>query len=290
MAARIAALSEVRGRLLLFATDAYGAGRESRGTSASSTWPGFARLPLEGVAFRVPHPLVLRSAKGASRRTFPWAPLARAFGTSFEAATRRLRTRSGGKAARSNCNGPSLRPTCDRRPRQPAPTSASATRRMRSSISRSGRTRAKPSRRRAGGSRRPARAPLPFVGPLKSRFVYLYATDIDGVDLVTGTATMCIDRGKFISLRRGQLLAARLAGGHLRGDRYARFVGLDDVPDRPPEVKSLPLLQGRDRLVRQEVLQAGSGNRASPDFAPGRADKARGSTAPPFAYAQRPHR
>ena len=43
----------------------------------------------------------------------------------------------------------------------------------------------------------PGSCATPIRGPLKSRFIYLYATDIDGVDLVTGTATMCIDRGKF---------------------------------------------------------------------------------------------
>jgi uncharacterized membrane protein len=45
----------------------------------------------------------------------------------------------------------------------------------------------------------PGSCATPVRGPLKSRFVYLYATDIDGVDLVVGTATMCIDRGKFIA-------------------------------------------------------------------------------------------
>jgi len=43
----------------------------------------------------------------------------------------------------------------------------------------------------------PGSCATPIRGPLKSRFVYLYATDIDGVDLVAGAATMCIDRGKF---------------------------------------------------------------------------------------------
>ena len=43
----------------------------------------------------------------------------------------------------------------------------------------------------------PGSCATPIRGPLRSRFVYLYATDIDGVDLLTGTATMCIDRGKF---------------------------------------------------------------------------------------------
>ena len=43
----------------------------------------------------------------------------------------------------------------------------------------------------------PGSCATPIRGPLKSRYVYLYATDIDGADLLTGTATMCIDRGKF---------------------------------------------------------------------------------------------
>lgn len=45
----------------------------------------------------------------------------------------------------------------------------------------------------------PGSCATPIRGPLKSRFVYLYATDIDGVDLLAGTATMCIDRGKFVA-------------------------------------------------------------------------------------------
>ncbi len=34
-------------------------------------------------------------------------------------------------------------------------------------------------------------------GPLTGRYVYLYATDIEGVDVLKGTVSMCIDRGKF---------------------------------------------------------------------------------------------
>jgi len=37
----------------------------------------------------------------------------------------------------------------------------------------------------------------PIRGPLKGRFVYLYATDIDAVDVLKGTVSMCIDRRKF---------------------------------------------------------------------------------------------
>jgi uncharacterized membrane protein len=34
-------------------------------------------------------------------------------------------------------------------------------------------------------------------GRLTGRYVYLYATDIDGADVLKGTVSMCIDRGKF---------------------------------------------------------------------------------------------
>ena len=37
----------------------------------------------------------------------------------------------------------------------------------------------------------------PIKGPLKSRFVYLYATDIDANDVLKGSVSMCIDRRKF---------------------------------------------------------------------------------------------
>ena len=37
----------------------------------------------------------------------------------------------------------------------------------------------------------------PIKGPLKGRFVYLYATDIDANDVLRGSVSMCIDRRKF---------------------------------------------------------------------------------------------
>ena len=43
----------------------------------------------------------------------------------------------------------------------------------------------------------PGSCATPIHGPLKGRFVYLYATDIDAVDLLQGAVSMCIDRGKF---------------------------------------------------------------------------------------------
>ena len=37
----------------------------------------------------------------------------------------------------------------------------------------------------------------PVKGPLKGRYVYLYATDIDANDVLKGSVSMCIDRRKF---------------------------------------------------------------------------------------------
>ena len=43
----------------------------------------------------------------------------------------------------------------------------------------------------------PGSCATPIHGPLTGRYLYLYATGIDGVDLLKGTVSMCIDRGKF---------------------------------------------------------------------------------------------
>ncbi len=43
----------------------------------------------------------------------------------------------------------------------------------------------------------PGSCATPIRGPLTARYVYLYATDIDGADVLKGTVSMCIDRGKF---------------------------------------------------------------------------------------------
>jgi uncharacterized membrane protein len=37
----------------------------------------------------------------------------------------------------------------------------------------------------------------PIKGPLKGRYIYLYATDIDANDVLKGSVSMCIDRRKF---------------------------------------------------------------------------------------------
>jgi uncharacterized membrane protein len=43
----------------------------------------------------------------------------------------------------------------------------------------------------------PGSCATPIRGALTGRYVYLYATDIDGVDVLKGTVSMCIDRGQF---------------------------------------------------------------------------------------------
>ena len=43
----------------------------------------------------------------------------------------------------------------------------------------------------------PGSCATPIKGPLKGRFVYLYATDIDAADVLKGAVSMCVDRGKF---------------------------------------------------------------------------------------------
>ena len=43
----------------------------------------------------------------------------------------------------------------------------------------------------------PGSCATPIKGPLEGRFVYLYATDIDAADVLKGTVSMCVDRGKF---------------------------------------------------------------------------------------------
>jgi uncharacterized membrane protein len=43
----------------------------------------------------------------------------------------------------------------------------------------------------------PGSCVTPIRGPLKGRYVYLYASDINGADVLKGTVSMCIDRAKF---------------------------------------------------------------------------------------------
>jgi uncharacterized membrane protein len=44
----------------------------------------------------------------------------------------------------------------------------------------------------------PSACATPLKGPLTNRFVYLYAVDIDGNDLMSGGYSMCIERKKFL--------------------------------------------------------------------------------------------
>ena len=43
----------------------------------------------------------------------------------------------------------------------------------------------------------PGSCVTPIHGPLTGRYVYLYATDINAVDILRGSVSMCVDRGKF---------------------------------------------------------------------------------------------
>jgi uncharacterized membrane protein len=43
----------------------------------------------------------------------------------------------------------------------------------------------------------PGSCVTPIRGPLNGRYVYLYATDINGDNVLKGTVSMCIDRAKF---------------------------------------------------------------------------------------------
>ena len=43
----------------------------------------------------------------------------------------------------------------------------------------------------------PGACSTPLRGALPGRYVYLYAIDIDAVDVLAGKVSMCVDRGKF---------------------------------------------------------------------------------------------
>ncbi len=98
----------------------------------------------------------------------------------------------------------------------------------------------------------PGSCATPIRGPLKSRFVYLYATDIDGVDLVTGTATMCIDRGKFVAYGADNCWRRGLQAVTFAEIDTLDFVRLDDLPDRSAEVKSYLTDESVGRLDRRD--------------------------------------
>jgi uncharacterized membrane protein len=44
----------------------------------------------------------------------------------------------------------------------------------------------------------PSACVVPLKGPINSRYVYLYATDIDANDILEGSFSMCIDKRKFL--------------------------------------------------------------------------------------------
>ena len=60
----------------------------------------------------------------------------------------------------------------------------------------------------------PGSCATPIHGPLKGRFIYLYATSVDSGELLEGSVSMCVDRVKFKAVstadcwRRGLMSAA----------------------------------------------------------------------------------
>jgi uncharacterized membrane protein len=71
----------------------------------------------------------------------------------------------------------------------------------------------------------PGSCSTPIRGPLTGRYVYLYATDIHNVDVLKGSVSMCIDRGKF--------KAYGVQNCWRRGLQAVNFVEIDtlDSPD-----------------------------------------------------------
>jgi uncharacterized membrane protein len=71
----------------------------------------------------------------------------------------------------------------------------------------------------------PGSCSTPVRGPLKTRFFYLYATDIYGADMLKGSSSMCVDRARF-----------RIVGTEncwRRGFQAVNFAEIDtlDTPD-----------------------------------------------------------
>ena len=77
----------------------------------------------------------------------------------------------------------------------------------------------------------PGACATPIRGDLPGRYVYLYGQDIDGVDVLKGTNSMCVDRRKFKTQgigdcwRRG-LLAVNFAEVDTQGAKdWTTFLG-----------------------------------------------------------------
>ncbi len=65
----------------------------------------------------------------------------------------------------------------------------------------------------------PGSCSTPVHGALKSRFLYLFAVDINGSDVTSGTVSMCVDSGKFRVLG--------ISDCWRRGLQAANFVEID---------------------------------------------------------------
>ena len=99
----------------------------------------------------------------------------------------------------------------------------------------------------------PGACATPIRGDLPGRYVYVYGQDIDGVDLLKGSSSMCVDRRKFKVMgtgdcwRRG-LLAVNFA----EVDTLARRIGRRSWGGERPSAERQNARKARDLARNKE--------------------------------------
>ena len=78
----------------------------------------------------------------------------------------------------------------------------------------------------------PGSCATPIHEPLSGRYLYLYATGIDGVDLLKGTVSMCVDRRKFKAVGIDNCWRRGLQAVNFAEIDTLELPGLDDISDR----------------------------------------------------------
>ncbi len=107
----------------------------------------------------------------------------------------------------------------------------------------------------------PGSCATPFHGPLPGRYLYLYATGIDGVDLLKGTVSMCIDRGKFKLQGIDNCWRRGLQAVNFAEIDTLEFERLDDLPHRTGQVTGS--VDGRPWVREGRPIGREGGPRAS---------------------------
>ena len=141
----------------------------------------------------------------------------------------------------------------------------------------------------------------PIKGPLKGRYVYLYAIDIDANDVLKGLRVDVHRPPQIPDLRHCRLLAARPAGGEFRRGRHIVLARLDGISERSEQMIAAvvgfgsplgltPGFRSAQRVFGQEILQQGQEVARRQSFRPIQQSRARGSTARPCANARRRRR